>query len=260
MVIFALAFFVLPWAFGRIEDLRDQYEKRGDIARVQAGQFQESASGDRVFFIEKESGDKQSGTHVFMVTREVGKETITSARKGHTELIGNDRFLVLENGQRLESTTGKSDLKISEFKRYAIRVAQDPLAAKAEAPLGTRTSIELISKPTLAHLGEISLRIGFAFAALNLMILALTASRVNPRVGRSGNFIFSLLLFQVYLNLLSLGQNWIASGQINFLAFNLMLHGGVMSVGLLWLAQQNYNWHLGLNLRKLMQPKTNAEP
>ena len=51
VVISVLAFVVLPWAFGRIEDLRDQYEKRGDIARVEPGQFQESANGDRVFFI-----------------------------------------------------------------------------------------------------------------------------------------------------------------------------------------------------------------
>ena len=260
VVIAGLALFALPWANQQIEDMKFHYENRGDLERVQPGQFQESVDGKRVFFVEKSQLNEQSATNIFVATTDGGKDTITSARKGHTELIGNDRFLVLENGQRLESTPGKTDLKISEFNRYAIRVAQDPLAAKAEAPLGTRTFLELASKPTPAHLGEISWRIGFAFAALNLMILALTASRVNPRVGRSGNFIFSLLLFQVYLNLLSLGQNWIATGQISFIAFNLLLHGGVMTAGLLWLAQQNHNWHLGLNLRKLMQPKTKATP
>jgi len=49
VVVMALAFFILPWSFSKIEDLRDKYDKRGDIARIEPGQFQESANGDRVF-------------------------------------------------------------------------------------------------------------------------------------------------------------------------------------------------------------------
>jgi lipopolysaccharide export system permease protein len=246
VVIASLALFALPWANQQIEDMKSRYENRGDLERVQPGQFQESAGGNRVFFVEKSQLNQQSATNIFVASSESGKETVTSARKGHTELIGQDRFLVLENGQRLESTPGKTDVKISEFERYAIRIALDPLGTKVEAPLSTRTFLELARNPLPAHLGEISWRMGFAFAALNLMILALTASRVNPRVGRAGNFIFSLLLFQVYLNLLNLGQNWIASEKIGFATFNLLLHGGVMAVSLLWLAQQNHNWYLNL--------------
>lgn len=258
VVIAALALFALPWANQQIEDMKSRYENRGDLERVQPGQFQESAGGKRVFFVEKNQLNQQSATNIFMATSENDKETITSARKGHTEFIGNDRFLILENGQRLENTIGKTDLKISEFDRYAIRVAQDALGPQVEAPLSTRTFLELAKNPTHAHLGEISWRVGFVLAALNLMILALTASRVNPRVGRSGNFIFALLLFQVYLNLLSLGQTWIASGQISFTIFNLLLHGGVMTFAMLWLTQQNHNWHMGRSLLKLMRGNKRA--
>ena len=246
LMIAALSLFALPWANQQIEDLKFHYENRGDLERVQPGQFQESAGGSRVFFVEKSQLNQQSASNIFVASTEGGKETVTSARKGHTEIIGNDRFLILENGQRLESSIGKSDLKIIEFATYAIRIAENQLGPKAEPQLSTRTFVDLARTPTLAHQGEISLRIGFAIAAFNLMILALTASRVNPRIGRSGNFFFSLLLFQVYLNLLTLGQSWIASGQISFLSFNLLLHGGVIFAGLLWLAQQNNNWHLSL--------------
>jgi lipopolysaccharide export system permease protein len=244
VMIAALALFALPWANQQIEDMKSRYENRGDLERVQPGQFQESANGNRVFFVEKSQINQQSATNIFVASTEGGKETVTSARKGHTELIGNDRYLVLENGQRLESTQGKSDLKIIEFAKYAIRIAENQLGTQPVAQLNTLSFLDLALNPTLVNLGEISWRIGFSIAALNLMILALTASRVNPRVGRSGNFFFSLLLFQVYLNLLNLGQSWIASGRIDFVSFNLMLHGGVMSAALLWLAQQNNNWHV----------------
>jgi lipopolysaccharide export system permease protein len=216
---------------------------------VQPGQFQESAGGSRVFFVEKSLLSDLRASNVFVATTENGLETVTSARTGYTTMIGNDRFLVLENGQRLENTIGKNDVKIGEFERYSLRVAQDPLGHQTDVPLGSRSTLALIRNPSPYSWGELSWRLGFALAALNLAVLALAATRVNPRVGRSGNLAFSMLMFQVYVNLLSLGQTWIASGQIGFLAFNLLLHGGALAVGLLWLAKRNFNWQWRLRLR-----------
>ncbi len=108
VIVFALAFFILPWAFGRIEDYRDKYEKRGDLARIEPGQFQESSNGDRVFFIEKNSTGALSGSNVFIATHDHGKETITSAQSGKIETIGSDRFLLLQNGQRQTDTLART--------------------------------------------------------------------------------------------------------------------------------------------------------
>lgn len=250
LAVAALALLVLPWANRHIEEMKAQYESRGDLDRVQPGQFQESAGGSRVFFVEKNLLSQNTASNVFVATTENGKETVTSARRGRTELIGNDRFLILENGQRLESTIGKTELRISEFAKYSIRVAQDPLGTKVEAPLNTRSTLELLRNPDdNDNRGELTWRIGFVLAALNLMVMALAATRINPRVGRSGNLFFSLLLFQVYLNLLTLGQNWIAAGQIGFAAFNLLLHGGALAASLLWLAKRHFNWDWRLSSR-----------
>jgi lipopolysaccharide export system permease protein len=259
-----LALFVLPWANQQIEDIKSQYESRGDLDRVQPGQFQESAGGSRVFFVEKNLVSPNIASNVFVATTEGGKETITSARRGRTEIIGNDRFLILENGQRLENTIGKTDLKISEFGQYSILVAQDALGAKTEIPLGTVPTVRLIRNPSQYgesySWGEISWRIGFVLSALNLMVIALAATRVNPRVSRSGNLFFSLLLFQVYLNLLTLGQNWISSGKIGFIAFNVLLHGGALGAGLLWLAKRQFNWDWRLNFRRFMPRQGKPTP
>src|SRR5450830_877968 len=107
LVVTALALLVLPWSNQRIETLKAQYEKRGDIERIEPGQFQESAGGKRVFFVEKNDSGRQTGNNVFIATTENGKETVTSARSGRIETIGKDRFLMLSNGQRLESVIGK---------------------------------------------------------------------------------------------------------------------------------------------------------
>ncbi len=240
-----LALFVLPWSNQQIEDMKDQYEKRGDLERVEPGQFQESAGGNRVFFVEKNLTGEKTGSNVFIATNENGKETITSARTGKTQFIGRDHFLLLSNGQRLENTKGMSELKVSEFEEYGAKISSDQLDAKNYIPLNTVSTLELVKKPSPAHWGELSWRIGFALAAINLMIIAIASSRVNPRVGRTGNLVFSLFAFQIYLNLLNMGQNWIATQKIGFGEFNLLLHGGVLAIGLLWLAKRHNNWNWG---------------
>jgi lipopolysaccharide export system permease protein len=244
VVIFVLAFFVLPFAFGRIEDLRDRYEKRGDIARIEPGQFQESASGDRVFFIERNSEGKQTGNNVFIATREGGKETITSARSGEVDIIGPDKFLVLQDGQRLERSAGKPDLTVSKFETYGVRVGVDDASARSYAPATSLTTLSLLAQPTPKNLGELSWRAGLVLAAVNFVLIGIAASGMNPRAGRVANLGFAFLAFVVYFNLLILGKSWVESSQVSFAQYVLALHGGALALGLAWLAKRHNNWVL----------------
>jgi lipopolysaccharide export system permease protein len=243
LVVLALALLVLPWSNQRIENMKDQYEKRGDIERIEPGQFQESAGGKRVFFVEKNATAKQSGSNVFIATTEYGKETVTSARSGRIQSLGQDRFLMLSNGQRLESVIGKSDLKISEFEEYGTKVGVDVLGGTDYVPINTRPTLELVKNLTLPNLAELSWRIGLILAAVNFVIIGVAVSSVNPRVGRSANLVFSLFAFVIYYNLLNLGQSWIASGKFTFGGFLLALHGSALVLGTFWLAKGHNNWH-----------------
>jgi lipopolysaccharide export system permease protein len=245
LVVMALALLVLPWSNQRIENMKDLYDKRGDIERIEPGQFQESAGGKRVFFVEKDAVGKQSGSNVFIATNENGKETITSARSGRIQRAQQDRFLMLSNGQRLENVTGKTDLKISEFEEYGIRVGIDVPGVSENVPVNTQPTLELLNSLTLPNLAELSWRFGLILAAINFVIIGIAVSSVNPRVGRSANLVFSLFAFVLYYNLLNLGQNWIATGKFSFVGFLLALHGGALLIGTFWLAKGHNNWHWG---------------
>ncbi|MDP3759366.1 MAG: LPS export ABC transporter permease LptF [Ramlibacter sp.] len=250
LVIALLALVVWPWANQQTQELKDRYGKRGDLERVAPGQFQESASGNRVFFLEKDTPDNKSGKNIFISTNERGKETVTSARSGRITTIGDSQFLVLSNGQRLERSAGNAQLKISEFEEYTSRVGGSELGTRDDAPAKTRSTFELVMDPSRAHLAELAWRLGLALAALNFVVIAITVSSVNPRAGRSGNLVFALFAFVVYYNLLNLGQSWIRGGQAGFGGFLLALHGGVLAAGLLWLAKQHNNWTLRQLLRR----------
>ena len=243
LVVMALALLVLPWSNQRIENLKEVYEKRGDIERVEPGQFQESAGGDRVLFVEKDASGKQGGSNVFIATTENGKQTMTSARSGRIQREGPDRLLMLSNGQRLESPASKGELKISEFEEYRIKVGGDVLGSTDAVPINTRPTLDLLQNLSRANLAELSWRIGLILAAVNFIIVGIPVSSVNPRIGRSFNLVFALFAFVLYNNLLNLGQNWIATGQFSFAGFMLSLHGGALALGVGWLAKAHNNWH-----------------
>jgi lipopolysaccharide export system permease protein len=243
LVVTALALVVWPWSNRQTQELKDRYDRRGDLERVAPGQFQESASGTRVFFLDKDTPDNKTGKNIFISTNERGKETVTSARSGRIEGIGDGQFLVLSEGQRLERDAA-AQLRISEFAEFATLIGSNDLTANDNAPAKTRSTFALVMDPTPLHLGELAWRLGLALAALNFVVIAINVSSFNPRAGRSGNLVFALFAFVVYYNLLNLGQNWVSSGAVGFGGFLLALHGGVLVAGLAWLAKQHNNWSL----------------
>jgi lipopolysaccharide export system permease protein len=243
LVVAAMALLMWPWSNQQIQEMKDRYGKRGDLERVAPGEFQESASGRRVFFLEKETPDNKSGKNIFISANEHGKETVISARSGRVETIGDGQFLVLSNGQQLEQTRGVQ-LKISEFSEYASRIGASDPGARDSAPARTLSTFALWRDPTPINLGELAWRLGLAFAAFNLVVIAITVSSVNPRAGRSGNLVFALFAFIIYYNLLNLGQSWISNSRVTFGGLLLGLHVGVMLVGAFWLAKQHNNWSL----------------
>ena len=242
LLIAALALVGWPWANSQTQGMRDQYERRSDIERVTPGEFRESAGRVRVFFIDKDTPDGATASNVFIWSIERGMQLTTSARSGRIESIGDTRYLMLSNGQRLERPFDNSGLKISEFETYGTKAGSDLAATTDAAPVRSRTTMALLADATPLHQGELAWRIGMVLAAVNFVLLALTLSSVNPRVGRSGNLLFALFAFVVYYNLLNLGQSWVGSGRYGMGAFMLVLHGGVLILAGAWLAKRHNNW------------------
>ena len=251
LVVGLLALVIWPWANQQTQELKDRYGRRGDLERVAPGQFQESASGRRVFFLDKDTPDNKSGRNIFISTLEKDRETVTSARSGRVETVGDSQFLLLANGQRLENSLKGEGMRISEFEEHGSRVNAGGLGGLDDSPAKTRSTLTLLQEPTPVNQAELAWRLGLAIAALNFVVLAITVSSVNPRVGRSGNLVFALFAFVVYYNLLNLGQSWISTGRAGFFSFVLLLHGGTAAAALLWLAKQHNNWALAPLLRRL---------
>lgn len=257
LVIAVLALGVWPWANQQIQELKTQYEQRSDVDRIAPGEFQESANGSRVFFIDKDSPDDQSASNVFIAATEQDKESVTSARSARLEIQGGERMALLSNGSRVEITRGKPGLKISEFEEYSTRVGKSPAGAGEEQAAKTLATYSLLQHPDPANLSEFGWRVGLALASLNFVLLGLAVASVNPRAGRSSSLMFALFAFIVYYNLMTLGQSWIAAGRMGFTPFMLLLHGGVLVCAVLVLAIRHNRWSLRALFAK---PATGSAP
>lgn len=250
LAVVVLALLVWPWSNQQIRDLRDRYQDRGDVERVAPGRFIESAGGQRVFFIDKDSTDATTGNNIFIASTEGGKEAVTSARSGKLETIKGERFVVLDQGHRLETELDTGATRISEFAEYGNRIDARIAGPGGRDSPRLKSTLTLLRDPTPRHLSELSWRLGLALAAFNCVLIALAATRVNPRVGRSAGLIFTLFAFASYYNLLGVGQSWIANGRIGLAAFLALLHGGILVLAVLWLLARHGNWLNRLRRRR----------
>ncbi|MCM5680023.1 LPS export ABC transporter permease LptF [Schlegelella sp. S2-27] len=232
-IIALLALFVWPWANQRTADLRDLYERRSDLSRVAPGQFQSSSDGRRVFFVERNTDEGRTGRNVFVLIRGDDREAVTSASTGRIETRGEDRFLVLDRGQRVDRNFETNEKNIAQFETYRILAGEKAQVRNENLPPKARTTLELWLDPTARHLGELVWRIGLPLTAANLLLLGVGLSASNPRRGGSWNLLFALLTFVVYFNLLNLTQGWVSGGKLAPLTALLVVHGGAAVVA--WL-------------------------
>jgi len=236
LVIGLLALFVWPWQNQRGVELKERFERRSDLSRVTPGQFQTSSDGTRVFFIERDSADKSIGRNVFILSSLPDKESVTSARSGRIEMVGDDRFLQLTRGQQNEENLRSGEKTLARFEGYSARAGERVLSSMDNLPPKARRSIDLLLEPTPRHQGELVWRLGLLLGAANMVLLGIGLSASNPRRASNWNLLFALMSFAIYYNVINLSQAWVAGGKVGMGTALVAAHGGafLIAMGLLW--------------------------
>jgi len=247
VLIAGLSLFVWPWSNQKIQELVDRFEKRGDLERVTPGQFQESANGQRVFFIDKASTVKGQGNNVFIATKEGDKQTMTTAVHGHIEnKQTGEKFLILNNGQQLIYSNSGETLKLSEFQEYGAQIGKTDLNIGQPVPRALDT-LFLVLNPSAQNSSELVFRIGMVFTSFNLIVISLALASVNPRAGKSAPLMLALFTFIAYFNLVNIGKNYSEAGKASPFMM-LIFHFVILLLAAMWLTARHKNWSF-FNLR-----------
>ena len=247
VLIAGLSLFVWPWSNQKIQELVDRFEKRGDLERVTPGQFQESANGQRVFFIDKASTVKGQGNNVFIATKEGDKQTMTTAVHGHIEnKQTGEKFLILNNGQQLIYSNSGETLKLSEFQEYGAQIGKTDLNIGQPVPRALDT-LFLVLNPSAQNSSELVFRIGMVFTSFNLIVISLALASVDPRAGKSAPLMLALFTFIAYFNLVNIGKNYSEAGKASPFMM-LIFHFVILLLAAMWLTVRHKNWSF-FNLR-----------
>jgi lipopolysaccharide export system permease protein len=236
IIVALLSLLLSPWAALKSDEYRRQLESRDDVAAVSPGVFKESTHSNRVFFVERLTGDLSTVANIFVHSEQDEQVGVMVAQRGYQETSPKgDRYLVLQDGRRYEGEPGLADYKVTRFDKYALRIEKHE--AKDWFPsISGQPTADLLREPSYANNAELVWRFGLPVSALVLALLAVPMSFVNPRAGRSSNLVLAILLYMIYSNLLSMSQSWVSQQKISTLTGMLSVHLCMLAVvGLMFL-------------------------
>ena len=213
---------ITPWTRDQTDKLREGFEARGDAQRLAPGQFGDSSSGRRVFFVENpDPGSGELGL-VFVLQREAdGAEMVLMASGGRLEVDSDGlSWAKVRDGMRVDLNSPQSPNALEvgrmSFESYALRLDIPPPRPALDASVRARSVDGLWADWGPQAQGEMAFRIGLPLLTCLLALLAIPLSFVNPRLGRSFHMASAFLISMAALNLLTVSQAWIAQQKVDF--------------------------------------------
>lgn len=260
ILIAMLTLLASPWSYRQISEYRQRYEQRSDLSKVTAGQFIETEDGARVFFAEEP--DKPGEEMGKIIARVIDPDwlSVITSDSAHIETAANgDRFLVLSTGHRYDLKPGSAEFRMVDFKKYGVRLESrsdvnnpDVVRRLAESQSKARPTMQLVADNSDSARSQIMWRLALPLAALNLAMLAIPLGAVNPRLGRSGDFLIAGLVGLLYMNLINLSRGWISSGVLDF-------HLGVWLIHVIFFSLMLYMMWLKLRVKAPRRQRRNAQ-
>lgn len=242
-----LSFLATPWANRQSAEFTERFEKREDVSKVSPGKFQESASADRIFFVEGISGDATKVKNIFVNSSQNGKNSVVVAKEGAVELDRHgDKFLVLKNGRRYDGSPDQPDFRLMEFERYGVLISRQSQSVVGDKSARSLPTSALLADRSNFNMGELLWRVALPLMSLILMLLAIPLGFVNPRGGRSANLLIALFLFVVYSNMVSVFQAAVVQNKLPLLLAWWPIHLValvVVAALFLWRLQTNSRYH-----------------
>jgi len=216
ILVFAVSFYVSPWAEREVQELKMKAKIDTDITGISEGSFKEFSHGDRVVYVEELTNDKQAMGNIFLQVRQdesIGVLTSDSARYVYNETSGS-RYILFENGRRYVGIPGTLDYRITEYRKYAVLIEQGE-ELKVLSKIAAIPTSELMGSNNPRYHAELQWRLSYVIASLLLPLLAVAMNRYFPSGNRYAIIFISILIYFIYSNLLGISKTFLKRGDIS---------------------------------------------
>jgi lipopolysaccharide export system permease protein len=213
LLIAVLSMLLSPWALRQSKEFRKIAEQQEAVTQVAPGVFRESGGGGAIYFIENFSGVSGTAQNIFVQRTKGDQLDVIVAEKGNLEHPGKHRILHLENGYQYQGTPGRASYTVNRFE-HAIMPVQD-IEYKADVlSVQSTDTMALLRQASIPHQAELHARLALPISAIILVLMAIPLAYYNSRAGGFTHLILAIFIFFFYQNMVNVGQNWIAQGQI----------------------------------------------
>ena len=198
-VVGTFSLLLTPMGAQKMEALYDKQAQMTEFELLSPGRFQSAPKGNRVTYTESLSTDKTQMNNVFIADG----NSLMVARRG-TQYVSDEsgsRFLELHEGRRYDLTPGSAELKILDFERYGVRIAEEAEERRQLRKEAVPTA-ELFGSDEPKHQAQLQWRFSLILMVPIVTLIAFPLSKVNPRQGRFARLFPAILLFMVYISLL----------------------------------------------------------
>lgn len=204
-----------PRALQAVDRIGAEARREADLASIEAGQFTAIGPDSAVVYGERVTS---AGVmhNVFMQRQGAdGAVEVVIARRGEQAPSEDPdvRYLVLFDGRRYEGIPGTTEFRVVEFAEHGIPYRLPSLDQPDPTPRAMRF-LDLWRSGGLEHIAEMQWRVSVPLATIVLGIMAVPLARTQPRAGRYGRLAIGLLVFIIYLNMLSAAKAWVEQAAI----------------------------------------------
>jgi lipopolysaccharide export system permease protein len=126
--------------------------------------------------------------------------------------LPDGRYIIFENGERVQGQPGTLNYVIEKFVEYAVRIETRVSVAKFNRQ--ALTVGKLWESDETILIAELQRRLSIPLGVLLLSFIAVPLAQIAPRGGVYGNMLVGFLIYFSYGNLLRVSQSWVTNGTI----------------------------------------------
>jgi lipopolysaccharide export system permease protein len=229
-----------PWAITNVDRIGAEARRQADLASIEPGQF--TVFGPDRAVVYGHSVTPQGQMEKVFMQRQVEDGSIEVVIAEIGAMVEADdpdvRLLVLHDGRRYEGVPGTTEFRVIEFAEHGVPYRLPNVKTSAPRPR-SMAFIDLMRSDEPEHVAEFQWRLGVPLSTVILAILAVPLSRSQPRAGRYGRLAIGLLVFIIYLNMMSAAKAWVEQSTVSPALGIWWVHGSMLLFALGLLAVQN---------------------
>lgn len=229
-----------PRALTAVDRIGAEARREADLASMEPGKFTVFGPDRAVVYGNSVTPD---GTmeNVFM-QRMIGGGAVEVVISRSGEMVESDdpdtRLLVLRDGRRYEGVPGTTRFRVVEFAEHGLPYHLPSIEASDPRPRAMSFG-DLLRSDDPEEIAELQWRLSVPIATVLLAFLAVPLSRSQPRAGRYGRIAIGLLVFIIYMNLISAAKAWVEQEAVPAAIGMWWVHAGMLGFTLLLLGAQN---------------------